>query len=129
MPTWGPSGIDQLKVKRGVFNLAQNAGTYDLLTATGGDVWVEVEQVFVRTAATGLTSVSIATDHTILGKTILASTLVASLTGDAILSLTTAKFVLPSGKKIQGVIVGTGSAGTVDVVVKWAPLTAGATLA
>lgn len=109
------------------FNMAQVASTYTLLTATGGDVFCEVKEAYVKTAATGLTSVNLNTGHT-TPKSIVASTALAALTLDAILSLVTAGFVLPSGKTITGTIVGTGTAGLMYLVINYVPLTPGATL-
>lgn len=118
----------QFRTAIGQFNLAQAAATYDLLTATGGDVYCDVQIVYVKTAAAGLTSAQVVTDHT-TPKAVISSTVLASLILDAILTLSIGKFVLPSGKKIRGTIVGTGSAGLVYVVVNYVPLAAGATLA
>lgn len=118
----------EARVAVGQFNLSQVAGTYDLLTAAGGDVLCEVQQVYVKTAATGLTSALVATNHP-TPKSVVASTLLAALVADAILTVATTPFVLPSGKKIQGTIVGTGTAGLVLVIVKYTPLAPGATLA
>lgn len=126
MSTWAPSDLNGIRVKTAVFNLAQAAGTYTLLTAVG-DVWVEVQQAYVKTAGAGLTSASIATNHN-TPKSIVASTLAASILQDATPSVVTNNFYLPSGKAIQGAIVGTGSAGEIDVVVKWAPVSAGSSL-
>lgn len=117
----------QPRVALGQFNLAQVAAVYPLLTATG-DVLVEVISAYVYTAATGLTSVTLTTSHT-TPKSVVASTNLASLTLDAILSIVTPTFVLPNGKKLQGTIVGTGTAGLIYLSVRWTPLTAGATLA
>lgn len=116
-----------LKVTHTNFNLNQAAATYDLLTATNGDVWVEIEQAFVKTAAAGLTSLSIATNHA-TPKSIVGSIARASVTTDLIMTLVVPKFVLPSGKKIQGTIVGAGSGGEIILVVKYFPITADATL-
>lgn len=129
MGVWGgPVDTGVLHVKAGTFNLSQVAGTYDILTATGGNVWVEIEQVYVTTAAAGLTSALIETDHTAGAKSIVASVLLAALTADSLQTIVTSKFLLPSGKKIRGTIVGTGSGGSISVIVKYAPITAGATL-
>lgn len=122
-----PPGAANLQVKASPINFNQSAGTYDMFTASG-DVWVEIEQPFVAVAAGGLTSASIQTNHASGAKTIVASTARASLTADTILSVTTNKFILPSGKKIQLTIVGTGNAGNGYLVVKWAPISAGAFL-
>lgn len=126
MPSFAPSGLDSLRVKNGVLSLVHTAGTYDILTATG-DVWVEISAAYVKTAGSGLTSALIQTNHTV-PKSIVASTLAAAITLDLSMALVTTSFLLPDTKKIQGVIVGTGIGGEIDVIVKWAPLTAGATL-
>lgn len=114
------------RVKQGSFNLAQNAGTYDILTAVG-DVLVEIEQVYVKTAAGGLTSAVISTTHA-TPKAVVASALMAAITIELIMTVVTSKFVLTNGQKIQGTIVGTGNAGLIYVIAKYTPLTAGATL-
>lgn len=127
MSLYNPVQISDIpRVKSGAFNVAQNAGTYDLLTASG-DVYIEILAAYVKVAGAGFTSCSIATNHTV-PKNIVASTLVASVTLDLSMSLVTTGFLLPSGKKIQGTIVGTGSAGEIDVIVRWAPVTTGAVL-
>lgn len=119
----------QSRLALGQFNLAQVAGTYTLLTAAGGDVLVEVQQVYVKTAATGLTSAHLDTGHT-TPKSMVGSTVLASLVLDAQLTLVAAgtTFVLPSGKTITGTIVGTGTAGLIYVVCRYTPLAPGATL-
>lgn len=122
-----PSDPAILRVKTATLNFAQTAATYDAFTATG-DVWVEVEQAFMKTVAGGLTSATIQTNHTAGAKSIVASTLVAALTADTILSVVTNKFVLPDTKKIQYTIVSNGNAGVGYLTIKWAPITAGATL-
>lgn len=117
-----------LQVKPVSINLAQVAGTYTDATATGGDVWVEVVAAFVKTAAGGLTSALIEANHATASKSIVASTLLASITGDALLTLVTTSFVLPANRVIRHTIVGTGTAGEIILVVKWSPITPGATL-
>lgn len=110
-----------------VFNMSQVAGTYTLGTATGGDVWVELLGAYVKTAATGLTSVTVVTDHA-TPKTLVASILLAALTLDSIQVVAIPAFLLPSGKRIQGTIVGTGTGGEMDLYVRVSPMTNGATL-
>lgn len=121
------SDPQSLHVTSATFNMNHAAATLDLLTATNGDIWVEIEQAYVKVAPVGLTSISLQTNHA-TPKSIVASIVRASVTVELALTLVTTKFVLPSTKKIQGTIVGTGSAGDVILVVKWFPLTAGATL-
>lgn len=116
------------RVKVASFNLAQNAGNYTLFTASGGDVWVEVEQAYVKTAAGGLTSALIETNHAGVAKSIVASALLVAITSELLMTVVVPKFVLPSTKVIRGTIVGTGNAGEILLVVKWAPITAGAVL-
>lgn len=127
MPVFNPTDQSIPRIKSGVFNTNQVAGTYDLLTATGGDVYVEVLSSYVKTAGAGFTSVSVDTNHTV-PKSIVASALLAAVTLDLSMTLVATSFVLPSGKKIQGTIVGTGSGGQIDVIVRYTPITAGATL-
>lgn len=108
-----------------VFNMSQVAGTYTLGTATG-DVWVEIVGAYVKTAAAGLTSVTVVTDHT-TPKVLIASILLAALTLDSIPVIAIGSFLLPSTKRVQGTIVGTGSGGEMDIYVRWTPMSAGAT--
>lgn len=115
------------KLRKGVFNTSQVAGTYDLLTASGGDVWVEVLSAYVKTAGAGFTTAAINTNHT-TPKSVVAATAAASVTLDLAMTVVTASFLLQSGKKIQGTIVGTGSGGEIDLVVRYTPVDAGATL-
>lgn len=126
MGTFAPSGLDSLRIKVGIFNTSQNAGTYNLLTATG-DVYVEVAATYVKTAGSGFTTAAVSTDHSI-PKSIVGATAAASVTLDLAMTLVTTNFMLPSGKHIQGIIVGTGSGGEIDIIARWAPMTAGATL-
>lgn len=116
-----------LVVRRIDASLARSAGTYDLVTATGGDMWIEIEAAQVTVAAAGLTSALLITDHA-TPKTLVASVLLASLTLDSLLTVAIPKFLLPSGKKLRLTIVGTGSAGNIAIIAKIAPASAGATL-
>lgn len=109
-------------------SLIKTAGTYDVFTATGGDVWVEIEIAQVTVAAVGLTSAIFSTNHG-TPKAVVASTLLAALLLDASLAIVTPKFILPSGKKLQYTVVGTGSAGNVAFIVKSAPASASGVLA
>lgn len=111
----------------GQFSLAQVAGTYDILTASGGDVEVTVQAVYVKTGQGGLTSAQIVTDHT-TPKSVTASTVAASLGKDVVVPITTSTFILPSGNKIRGTIVGTGTAGLIYVTCDYRPVTPGAVL-
>lgn len=121
------SSADQIRYAKGLFNLNQAAATYTLLTATG-DVWVEIVAAYVKTAAAGLTSLTIQTDHT-TPKSVVASAVAVAVTQDLSLTIVTASFLLPSTKHITGTIVGPGSGGEIDLVVRWLPMASGATLA
>ena len=59
----GSSSSDSIPVQF-TANLAQAAGTYDLCTASGGDVFIIDFNVYVATAGAVLTSVQIKTDQT-----------------------------------------------------------------
>lgn len=98
-------------------NLAQNAATYDLATASA-DVVIKSITTFVSTAATGLTSITLQSNNT-TSDVVLASTLLASLTIGKNLTPVSLPFVLPSTKKIQYTIVGNGSAGALTVIVEY----------
>lgn len=127
MPTTSPSSPLVPKYAVGSFNLAQAAATYTILTASG-DVFIDDIQAYVKTAAGGLTSVTIQSNHA-TPKSIVASILLAAILIDLQLTIVTGKFVLPDTKLITGTIVGTGNAGLIYVVARWIPITAGATLA
>lgn len=105
------------KFKYFTANLAQVAATYDLCTATGttsiSRVWI-----FVTTAATGLTSITMQSNNT-TSDVVLASTLLAVITINKNLTPVTVPFALLTGNKIQYTIVGTGSAGSVTVGVEY----------
>jgi len=115
-------------VTKATANLSQVAATYDLVTATGGDVLVTRVTPFVSVAATGLVSITMQTNNT-AADAVLASTLLNALTGGTKLAVLATPVFLPSGKKIQYTIVGTGTAGSLKVALEYQPLDAGATLA
>ncbi len=106
------------QVKVFTANLAQSAGTYDLFTATGGDVLIKQIALYVETAAAGLTSVAVQTDDT-TPVAILSSTLLAALTVGKNLTAFAGPSLLKSGKKAQYTIVGVGSAGSLKVAVEF----------
>lgn len=122
-----PTPVDTV-AKKFTFSTNQAAGTYDICSATGGDVYVLNYSIKTGTAVGGLTSASIQTNNT-TPLSLLASTLLASLTGDKILAQSGSGFLLESGKKIQGTIIGVGNAGTVIVAITYVPIDAGASLA
>lgn len=109
---------NQTKVQTFTANLAQVAATYDLATA-GADVVIKSIGIFVSTAATGLTSITMQSNNN-TSDVVLASTLLAVITLNKNLTPVSLPFVLPSGKKIQYTIVGTGSAGALTVIIEYA---------
>lgn len=110
------------------FNLSQNAGTYDLGVVSGGDIAISQIIPYNSVAGAGFTTAAIATNDT-TPTVIAAATAAAVLTGGLSMTPITVPIVLPSGKKIQGTIVGTGSGGTIKVAVIYHPLANGAVLA
>lgn len=106
------------QVKSFSANLAQVAATYDLATASA-DLVINRITTFVSTAATGLTSITMQSNNT-TSDVVLASTLLVNLTGGKNLTPINIPFLLPNTKKLQYTIVGTGSAGTLTVVVEYA---------
>lgn len=126
---YSPAVAETEKVKQKLFtlNLAQVAATYDLLSASGGDVNILNITFYNDVAAAGLTSVTAASNNT-TPDALLAAVLLATLTGGKNLTPLTGQFVLASTKKIQYTIVGTGSAGTIKALVRYTPTVAGADL-
>lgn len=109
---------NQSQFKSFTANLNQVAGTYTLATASA-DMVIKSVSTFVATAPTGLTSVSIQSSNTTLD-VVLASTLLATMTGGKNLTPVTIPFVLPNTKLLQYIIVGNGTAGALTVVVEFA---------
>jgi hypothetical protein len=111
-------------------NLAQAASTYDLCTASGGDVVIEKILLLVSVAGATFTSVSFQTnDTTVLS--ILDALGVASVTLGKSLTTTWTQAqpqALRSGKKIQYTIVGSTGTGTIQAYVWYRPLASGAVL-
>jgi len=106
------------QVKMFTVSLSQSAGTYDIFTATGGDVFIKRIVPYVDSAAAGLTSITLQTDDT-SSVSILSSTLLAALTAGKNLSPFTTPILLKSGKKGQITIVGIGSGGSLKVAVEF----------
>lgn len=101
--------------------------TYDLATVSGGAIELISAVAYVGTAVTGLTTLAVVTDNTI-AVTLLAATAAASLTGDLSLAPYVTRLYLASGKKIRYTVIGTGTAGTMFLVVEYRPLASGAVL-
>lgn len=113
-------------------NEAQAAGTYDLATATGGDILIRVNKFYQITAGATFTSAAIQTNDTT------AFAIMTAAEG-ALANLTAAKqiptansntpFVLKSGKKIQLTMAGSTGTGTGTLALEFVPLSGGAYLA
>lgn len=101
-------------------NLNQTGATYTAGTVSGGDILIKSITPFVSIAATGLTSVVIQTNNT-TSDAILASTLLASLTGGKNLTVLSTPIYLPSGKLITYTIVGNGTGGQINLAVEYYP--------
>jgi len=117
-------------VKEWTLNLAQAAATYDVTTATG-DLYIDNFTIYVATAGATFTSVAIQTNDTNIFAFLTAlEGAVANITeGKTLVSASTGKPTrLTSGKKIQFTMVGTTGTGSLRLVVKYMPITAGAAL-
>lgn len=101
--------------------------TYDVATVSGGAIELISAVAYVGTAVTGLTTLAVQTNNTV-PVVLLAATVAGSLTADLSLTPFVTRIRLASGKKIQYTVVGTGTAGTMFLVVEYRPLAAGALL-
>lgn len=128
-----PSHSLDYRAKAFTVNLAQAAGTYDLCTASGGDVLIDLYNLglFCTVAGATFTSVAIQTNDT-TPAVILTSTEggVANITAGKNITraVTFNAIVLTSGKKIQYTIVGTTGTGTMKAGISFCPLVGGATI-
>lgn len=129
MAVWAPSVQDTEKAILKVFSFSMNqaAGTYTIGTVSGGDIVIQSIIPYVSVAGVGLTSVAVQTDDTTV-TTILATTLLAALTGGKNLAILNTPFYLPSGKHIQGTIVGAGSGGNLQLAVLYYRVASGAVI-
>ena len=129
--SWAPgvSDLSQTYCKSFSANLAQAAATYDIATASGGDILMLDAVVYISVAAADLVSVSVQTNDT-TAVTIMSAAegAVANLTGGKNAKVFATATVLASTKKLQFTIVGTGTAGTMKVVVQYRKTAAGADL-
>jgi hypothetical protein len=125
--TVSPGTADSNQIKSKIFNinLAQVANTYDLLTASSGSVDILGIEFYNDVAGSGLTSVTVQTNDTTV-TTVLATVLLATLTGGKNLTALATSLILPSGKKITYTIIGTGSAGSIKAHVRYMTPTSGA---
>lgn len=129
MPTSSGGVPDTDKVQVAYLTLSlTGTGTVDIGTVSGGDILIERIAFFLSAAAGGLTSVAVKTNNGTLD-TLLAATILALLgvTGTNLTAFS-GPIVLPNAKKIQGIFVGTGNAGTLRVAVVYRPLAAGAVI-
>jgi hypothetical protein len=110
----------QPTVRQFTVNQNQGAGTYDLCTASG-DVLIKSVSFFQSVSAGGLTSMTIQTNNT-TADILLASTLLAVLTGGKNLTALVTPTYLPSTKKIQYTIVGAGNAGSLLATIEYYPV-------
>lgn len=108
----------EVQAKSFTMNLAQNAATYDLFTASGGNVVIKSVTYHVETTATGLTSITAQTNDT-TPITLLGSTAAAAITAGKNLTAYAGPSVLASGKKGQYTIVGNGTAGVITAIVEY----------
>ncbi len=129
-----PGFSSAMQAKSFTANLAQAAATYDLCTATGGDVVLDIQKlaIYVATVGATLTSVSIQTNQTNI------TTILSAVEG-AVANLIAQKnlvrvipviggLLLASGQKLQYTIVGVTGTGALTVAIPFMALTAGATL-
>jgi hypothetical protein len=109
------------------FNLAQNAGTYTLFTATTGAVGAGYCTFQVSVTATGLTSLvlqsSDATPIIVLGKT-----LTANLVAGTNLNSFVGPLYMASSGTINAIIAGNGTAGSLIATCWYSAIGTGATL-
>lgn len=123
----------RVEVKSFTANLAQAAGTYDLCTASG-DVLIHPNwlAMYMATAGATFTSVAIQTNQTNPTNILTAGEgAVANLTSQKCVphNVPTSQGVfLKSGQKLQYVITGATGTGSMEVVIPFTGVTAGATL-
>lgn len=115
-----------------IANLAQAAGTYDLGTASGGDILIDLQKLamYVATVGATFTSVSIQTNQT-------STTTILSAVEGAVANLIAQKnlvraipviggLMLKSGQKLQYTIIGATGTGSLNVVIPYMPISMGA---
>lgn len=107
-------------VKTFSINLNISAGTYDVTTCTGGDVFIDSFAIYSPIAAGGLTSVSIQTDDT-TNQVFLTSGdgAVANLTQKKLIKSGNMPMYLTPNTKIRYTVTGNGNAGTLLLAVNF----------
>jgi hypothetical protein len=132
----GGSGSAKI-VKEFPIDLVKNIGTYDVCTAAG-DVLILGQTLYVVLAAGGLVSAEVLSNQaTPVPLLTAAEGVLANLTIDKVLGVPTElgmasrhAWTLRAGQKIQYKINGAnGTAGSMKLIVEYAPLTGGAGLA
>lgn len=129
-----PASPTALQAKSFTANLAQAAATYDLCTASGGDVLIDLQKlaIYVATAGATLTSVSIQSNQSNI------TTILSAVEG-GVANLIAQKnlvrvipviggLLLASGQKLQYTIVGLTGTGSLTVAIPFMAMTAGATI-
>jgi hypothetical protein len=103
-------------------NLAQNAGTYDLITSVN-DVVIDPNMTcwYVNAAGGAFTSCSVQTNHTTpyVWLSAIEGALATFSAQATIAPVANVPFMLRNGQKVQYTIVGNGNAGLVLVEVAW----------
>jgi len=122
------------QVKQATVDLTKAAGTYDLVTATNGGVYIDLYKLAMYVSVVGatLTSVSIQTNQA-------HATTILSSTEGAVANLTVGKnlvraipvigsLYLASGEKLQYTIAGSTGTGAIIVTIPYMPAVASARL-
>jgi len=120
-------------IKRFSLDLTQAANTYDLCTATGGDVVIYLDRTawYVDTAGTLFTDVAVQTDQTTPNVLLTAGEgALANILAQATLApANVTPFILKAGQKIQYTITGAQGTGAVSVYFHYRPASGGGHLA
>ena len=133
--TFGPTALwVNQSWKSCTADLSQGAGTYDLCTAVGGDIWINLKDlnIYCSQPATLLTSVSIQTNQT-------SPTVIMTSTEGLLANLLSQKnivhavpsvglLMLKEGQKIRYTIVGVTGTGSLTVSIPYLGQTSGASL-
>ena len=112
------------QVKEFTVNCAQAAGTYDLCTATGGDIVIHDMNFPVTVSGATFTSVAIQTNDAVpwVIMTAIEGAVANIIAGTNLQPANKGKsFTLVSGKKIQYTLVGSTGTGTILVPIYFSP--------
>lgn len=104
---------------QGELDLSQAIGSYTVLTATGGDIWIDAVSVVVTTETTLVTSASIVDDET--QANVIWTALLAALVDGAVLPqiANSCPRILRSGKSIKLLLVGVQGTGAATAYIRW----------